>query len=88
MSTAPPEPPSPPPDARGQIVRAIDMLRPFIQADGGDIEFVDFTEEGVVRVRLHGACIGCPGAAMTLRFGVEARLKEAIPEVQRVECVA
>ncbi len=77
-----------PQEIREQVIRGIDMLKPFIQADGGDIEFVDFTPEGVVRVRLHGACVGCPGAAMTLSFGVESRLKETIPQVKSVECVA
>ncbi len=73
--------------AREQVVAVINELRPFIQRDGGDLEFVDFTEDGTVQVRLHGACVGCPGAQMTLSQGVEARLKQAIPEVQRVACV-
>ncbi len=72
---------------RDKVTQVIDMIRPFIQGDGGDIEFVDFTEDGMVHVRLRGACVGCPGAAMTLRFGVEARLREAVPEVQGVICV-
>lgn len=75
------------PDPRQQVIQVITMLKPFIQADGGDIEFVDLTPEGIVRVRLHGACVGCPGAAMTLAFGVEARLKQVVPQVTRVECV-
>ena len=61
-------------------------IRPLLQADGGDIELVD-VEEGVVKVRLTGACAGCPGAAMTLQMGVERLLKEAVPEVERVVAV-
>jgi len=61
-------------------------IKPLLQADGGDIELVD-VEEGVVKVRLTGACAGCPAAAMTLQAGVERILKEAIPEVERVVAV-
>jgi Fe-S cluster biogenesis protein NfuA len=55
--------------------------------DGGGIELVDVTKEGLVKVRLRGACCGCPGARMTLQMGVERILKEAIPEVASVEAV-
>ena len=68
-----------------QVAAAIDEIRGMLQADGGDIELVDVTDEGVVQVRLQGACKGCPGAQMTLSLGVERRLKEQIPEVSRVE---
>jgi Fe-S cluster biogenesis protein NfuA len=61
-------------------------IRPALQMDGGDIELVS-VEEGVVRVRLQGACKGCPGARMTLQMGVQARLQEKIPEVKSVEAV-
>ena len=60
-------------------------IRPSLQADGGDIELVDVTDDGVVKVRLRGACSGCPGAAMTLKMGVERILKSKIPEVKSVE---
>jgi len=72
---------------REQVEAVINEIRPMLQADGGDIELVD-VEDGVVKVRLRGACAGCPGAQMTLKMGVERRLKEKIPEVQRVEPVA
>ena len=52
-----------------------------------DLELVDVTEDGVVQVRLHGACVGCPGAQMTLKMGVERNLKEKVPEVSEVVCV-
>ena len=73
--------------ARQKVIEVIDEVRPYIQRDGGDIEFVDFTDDGTVKVRLRGACVGCPGARMTLAFGVEARLRKQIPEVRGVECV-
>ncbi len=61
-------------------------IRPALQADGGDVELVDVVG-GVVKVRLKGACGGCPMAAMTLKHGIEAALKERIPAVERVESV-
>jgi Fe-S cluster biogenesis protein NfuA len=71
---------------REKVEAAIGKIRPMLQADGGDIELVD-VEEGVVKVRLQGACAGCPGAQMTLRMGVEKEVKKAVPEVKRVEAV-
>jgi Fe-S cluster biogenesis protein NfuA len=67
-----------------KIKRAIEHIRPQLQADGGDIEFVKFDEEGKVHVRLIGACGSCPMATMTLKSGVEVFLKENIPEVTEV----
>jgi Fe-S cluster biogenesis protein NfuA len=58
----------------------------MIQGDGGDIELVDVDADGVVHVRLHGACVGCPSASMTLTMGIERNLKDQIPEVTRVVC--
>ena len=72
--------------AREQVVQIITELRPFLQADGGDIEFLKM-EDGIVFVRLVGSCVGCPSSLMTLKHGVEARLKEAVPAVQSVEMV-
>lgn len=69
-----------------KVEEALAEIRPMLQADGGDIELVGI-EGGTVKVRLRGACAGCPGAAMTLRMGVERKLKEMVPEVQRVEAV-
>ena len=62
---------------------AIESFRPYIQADGGDIEFVG-VEDGIAQVRLHGACCGCPHAAMTLQMGVERHLRELVPEIKGV----
>jgi Fe-S cluster biogenesis protein NfuA len=69
-----------------KVEKALDKIRPALQADGGNIELVDVVD-GVVKVRLKGACAGCPGAQMTLKMGVEKILKEAIPEVKSVEAV-
>jgi len=62
----------------------LDEIRPMLQADGGDVELVDVTD-GVVKVRLQGACAGCPMSQMTLRNGIEKTLKEKIPEVREVQ---
>ena len=68
-----------------RVQGVIDQIRPMLQADGGDIEVVEVDEgTGVVSVRLQGACKGCPGAAMTLKMGVERHLKEKVPEVTEV----
>ena len=70
-----------------RVQELIDQIRPNLQADGGDIELVDITADNVVQVRLKGACHGCPGAAMTLKMGVERLLKKSIPEIKSVENV-
>jgi Fe-S cluster biogenesis protein NfuA len=70
-----------------KVEAVINEIRPLLQADGGDIELVGIEEGGVVKVRLRGACAGCPGAQMTLKMAVERRLKAKVPEVQRVESV-
>ncbi len=69
-----------------QVAAVLEEIRPSLQADGGDIELVDVVD-GVVKVRLKGACAGCPMSQMTLSNGVERVLKERIPEVVRVESV-
>ncbi len=72
---------------REKVEKALEKIRPALQADGGDIELVDVTKDGVVKVRLVGACVGCPMSAITLSAGVEAALKQEVPEVKRVESV-
>jgi len=71
---------------REKIEDAIKKIRPFLQRDGGDIELVDVVD-GVVKVRLKGACSGCPMSQMTLKQGVEKAIKEDVPEVISVEAV-
>jgi Fe-S cluster biogenesis protein NfuA len=67
-----------------RVEKALAKIRPSLQADGGDIELVDVVD-GVVKVRLKGACGGCPMSQMTLKMGVERVLKQEVPEVKRVE---
>jgi Fe-S cluster biogenesis protein NfuA len=69
-----------------EIEKALEKIRPALQADGGDVELVD-VDGGVVKVRLKGACGGCPMATVTLKAGIEATLKREIPAVERVEQV-
>jgi Fe-S cluster biogenesis protein NfuA len=70
---------------KDKVQGVIETIRPALQADGGDIELVNVDEStGKVSVRLQGACKGCPGAAMTLKMGVERRLKQEVPEVSEV----
>ena len=70
-----------------RVEQALGTVRPLLQRDGGDVELVDVSEEGLVSVRLAGACRGCPGAQMTLRLGIERVLKEQVPEIAGVEAV-
>lgn len=76
------------PPLRERVESVINMIRPAVQADGGDIELVDVSLEGVVQIRFHGACIGCPSASMTLQMGIERSLREKVPEVTDVIPVA
>jgi len=71
---------------RERVAALLEEVRPFINADGGDVELVS-VRDGVVRVRMHGACEGCASAPFTLQFGIERRLMEEIPGVRRVEIV-
>ena len=70
-----------------KIREAMEKIRPFLQRDGGDIEFVELTPDNIVRVRLQGACHGCPGAQLTLQSIVERIVREAVPEVAGIEAV-
>ena len=70
-----------------KIKDALDQIRPFLQRDGGDIEFVEYTDDNIVKVRLQGHYAGCPGAQMTIKGVVEKILKESYPEVAGVEAV-
>ncbi len=71
---------------REKVEAALSQIRPALQADGGDVELVDVSQ-GVVKLRLTGACSGCPMATMTLRMGIERVLKEQVPEVKEVIAV-
>lgn len=73
-------------DLRERVEKVLDTIRPYVQGDGGDIELVDVTD-GIVQVRLAGACVGCMHSMMTLQAGIERMLKQEIPEVRVVEAV-
>jgi len=69
------------------VEKALEKVRPMLQADGGDVELVEVTPEGVVKVRLQGACGSCPMSMMTLKMGIERYLKSEVPEVTEVVAV-
>jgi len=70
-----------------KVQSSLGLIRPSLQADGGDVELVDVSDDGIVSVRLLGACGGCPHATMTLKMGIERILREQIPQVKSVESV-
>jgi Fe-S cluster biogenesis protein NfuA len=70
-----------------KVNNVIDQIRPYLQADGGNIAFVSLTDDNVVNVELQGACAGCPMSMMTLKGGVEAAMRKAIPEIKSVEAI-
>jgi len=72
---------------KDQVSEILEEIRPALQNDGGDVELVEVDDEGVVKVKLVGACAGCPMSQMTLKNGIENLLKEHIPEVSRVDNV-
>jgi len=72
---------------KDKVEGALNKVRPSLQADGGDVMLVDVDDNGVVKVKLQGACAGCPMSQMTLKQGIEKILKQNIPEISRVEAV-
>ncbi len=72
---------------RDKVEKALDKIRPSLQADGGNVELVEVADDGVVKVKLTGACHGCPMAQMTLTAGVERIIKQEVPEIKKVEAV-
>lgn len=72
---------------RDKVEAALNKIRPNLQADGGDVELIEITPDGVVKVRLTGACGGCPMSQMTLKAGVEKVIKQEVPEVKKVIAV-
>ncbi len=70
-----------------RIAKVINLIRPAVQADGGDVELVEVTADQIVRIRLHGACVGCPSSTVTLQMGIERNLREHVPQVRGVEAV-
>lgn len=74
-------------DIREKVQDALEKVRPSLQADGGDVQLVEVDDSGLVKVRLMGACGGCPMSQMTLKMGIEKILKQNVPEVTSVESV-
>lgn len=70
-----------------RIKKALNSIRPYLQADGGDVELISVTKDGIVNVKLTGACSGCPMSQMTLRAGVERALIREVPGIRRVEAI-
>jgi len=70
-----------------RVEEALNSIRPMLQADGGDVELVEVTEDNIVKVKLKGACGSCPMSTYTLKLGIEQRLKEIIPEIKEVVSV-
>ncbi len=70
-----------------QVQEALNKIRPALQRDGGDVELVEVSDDGVVKVKLQGACGGCPMSQMTLKMGIEKVVKEAVPAIKSVESV-
>lgn len=70
-----------------RVKNALETIRPYLKADGGDVELVQITDDGIVEVKLTGACVGCPMSQMTLRAGVERALLREVPGIRRVEAV-
>ncbi len=70
-----------------EVQKAIDTIRPSLQADGGDVELVEVTDDGIVKVKLTGACRGCPMSQMTLKMGIEKVIKQKIPAVKEIIAV-
>ena len=69
---------------KSRVQSVIDWLRPILQSDGGDLELVDVSSQGVVQVRFHGACVGCPSSSVDLKHGIERNIREKVPEVTQV----
>jgi len=70
-----------------KVKAAIEKIRPMLKADGGDVELIGVSEDGIVQVRLQGACSGCPMSQMTLKNGIERVIKQEVPGVKSVEAV-
>jgi Fe-S cluster biogenesis protein NfuA len=72
---------------RQKIEDALNSIRPYLEADGGNVELIEITEDNVVRVELHGACKTCSMSTMTMKAGIEETIKRAVPEIVRVEAI-
>ncbi len=75
-------------ELEAKVIHVIDQIRPYLQADGGDVEFVELMEDNTVNIRLLGTCGNCPYSMMTLKNGIESAMVKAIPEIRAVEAVS
>jgi Fe-S cluster biogenesis protein NfuA len=74
--------------SRDQVLKALESIRPFLQADSGDVELIEISSDDIIKVKLTGACSTCPMSIMTLRAGIERSLMREIPAIKRVEAVS
>lgn len=72
---------------RERVEQVLNLIRPAVQSDGGDVELVDVTPDGIVQIRLLGACVGCPSSTMTLQVGIERNLRSHVPGVRGVQAI-
>ena len=72
---------------RERVEKALEKIRPALQADGGDVKLIDVTNDGIVKVKLTGACGGCPMSQMTLKMGIERAIRQEVPEIKEVMAV-
>lgn len=72
---------------KDEVIKALDSVRPYLQADDGDVEFIDLSQDGILKVRFTGACSICPLSQMTLRAGIERSLLRQVPGIRRVEAI-
>jgi Fe-S cluster biogenesis protein NfuA len=71
-------------NVKERVIKALERVRPYLQSDGGDIDLIDVTDDGIVKVKLTGACHGCPYSVQTLKAGVEQAIMKEVPEIKRV----
>jgi len=74
-------------DWKARVAELVEEVRPALQQDGGDVELIEVLDNGIVNVRLQGACVGCPMSTLTLKMGIEHHIKKSVPEVVSVESV-
>lgn len=70
-----------------RVQKVLNLIRPAVQADGGDIEFVGLTPDNIVQIRMHGACVGCPSSSVTLQTGIERNLRQHVPEIRGIQAL-
>ena len=74
--------------SREEVLKALESIRPYLQADSGDVELIEISNDNIIKVKLTGACSSCPMSIMTLRAGIERSLMREIPAIKRVEAVS